>query len=101
MEGLAVVLVYGIVAAVAYRWRDRTFDGVVESLCLTCVNAVITRGTRGEEWVACNLGGALRPVKFTVRECTGHCSSHSSGKLVTIEGFAPESRDVYAEVAIS
>jgi hypothetical protein len=101
MEVLSIVLIYGIVAAIAYRWRDRTVDVAVESLCLTCVNAVVTRGTRGEEWVACNLGGALRPVKFTVRECTGHSSAHSSCKLITIEGFAPESRDVYAEVAIS
>ena len=101
MEVLSIVLIYGIVAAIAYCWRDRSFDGTVESLCLTCTNAVITRGTRCEEWVACNLGGALRPVKFTVRDCTGYCSTHSSGKLVTIEGFAPESREIYVEVDIS
>jgi hypothetical protein len=83
-----------------YPWRHRTVAGAETSLCLTCVNAVITRGTRGEEWVVCNYGGAMRPVKFTVCSCTGYCGTPSTSKLVKIEGFARDKREVYVEVAI-
>lgn len=100
MEALVIVSVCGLVAAIAYRWRDRTVDGTGTSLCLTCVNAVITQGTRGEEWVVCSYGGAMRPVKFTVCACTGHCGTRSTTKLVTIEGFARDAQEVYEEVAI-
>ena len=101
MEALVIVLVCGLVVAIAYRWRDRTVDGAGTSLCLTCVNAVVTRGTGGEERVACNYGGAMRPVKFTVCACTGYCGTQSTSKLVKIEGFARDKRGVYEEVAIS
>ena len=97
----AAVIVYTIVAAIGFVRRDRTVDGREVSLCLTCTNAVVTRGTRGQEWIACNFGGAMRAVKFTVCSCTGYCATSVSGKLVTIEGFAREKRGVYEEVAIS
>ena len=96
-----LLLVYGIVAAIGYRRRDRGVDGAEVSLCLTCVNAVVTHGTRGEECVVCNYGGAMRPMKFTVCECSGYCSTPSASKLVKIEGFAPDKSEVYVEVAIS
>ena len=50
-----------MVAAIAFRWRDRTVDDSETSLCLTCVNAVVTRGTRGEDWVARNGAGRYVP----------------------------------------
>jgi hypothetical protein len=101
MEALWIVMIYGLIAAFAYRKRDRTVDGAVAPLCLTCMNAVVARGTGGQEWVACNYGGAMRPVKFTVCECTAYCGTPGTSKLVKIEGFAREKREVYSEAAIS
>jgi len=63
--------VYAIGAAVGFARCDRTVAGREVSLCLTCTNAVVTGGTRGQEWIACNFGGAMRRVKFTVCSCTG------------------------------
>jgi hypothetical protein len=101
MEFAVAVVVYAIVAAIGFAGRDRTVHGVEVSLCLTCANAVVTRGTRGQELIACNYGGAMRAVKFTVCSCSGYRATSSSEKIVTIEGFVRESREVYAEVAIS
>ena len=101
MELAAVVIVYAIVAAIGFAKRDRTLVRAEESLCLTCPNAVVSRGSRGQEWVACNLGGAMRAVKFTVCSCTGYRATSGPERLVTIEGFAREKRGVYEEVAIS
>jgi hypothetical protein len=72
MESLAIIFVYAIVVAIGYAGRDRSIDGTETSLCLTCVNAMIIRGTRGQRRIACTFGGALLPVKFTVCECTGY-----------------------------
>ena len=101
MESLIVILIYAVVAAVAYRLQDRTIDGTTISLCLTCVNAMITRGTGGEERIACIFGGVLLPVKFTVCECTRYCSSCNTTKLVKVEGFVRDEGEVYAKIAIS
>jgi|SRR5664279_2978307 len=104
MEGWIVVGVYILVAVLGFVKRDKTSKGgraTEASLCLTCVNSVVTRGTCNEEWVACNFGGAMRGVKFTVASCSGFCGVANSNKLVTIEGFVREEREVYAEVAIS
>ena len=101
MESLIIILVYAVVAAIAYRMRDRSVDGTTVSLCLTCVNAMITRGTDGEERIACTYGGVLRPVTFTVCDCTGYCSNRNASKLVKIEGFVRDGGVLYAEVRIS
>jgi hypothetical protein len=101
MEFAAAVIVYAIVAAIGFARRDRTVHGVEVSLCLTCANAVVTCGTRGQELIACNFGGAMRSVKFTVSSCTGYRANSGPEKLVTIEGFVRETREVYEEVAIS
>ena len=74
--------------------------GADESLCLTCVNAVVTRGARGKVIVACNVAGAMRPVKFTVYHCTAFRIQGERAKLVTIEGFVRNEREACAEVAI-
>jgi hypothetical protein len=98
MGAFVLIIVYAIIAAIAFARRDRTVDGVEVSLCLTCANAVVTRGTRGNEWVACNFGGAMRAVKFTVCSCTGYRATSGPDRLVIIEGFAREAREVYEEV---
>src|SRR5271167_688755 len=98
MESLVIVLIFAIVAAIGFIRRDRSVDSTEISLCLTCVNAMITRGTHGEERVACTYGGALRPVDFTVCDCSGYCSTRNTSKLVKIEGFAQEEHQVYEEV---
>ena len=64
MEFALIVLVYAIVAAIGFARRDKTSMALTVSLCLTCANAIVTRGTRGEEWVACSYGGALRAVNL-------------------------------------
>ena len=104
MEGWIIVGIYILVAVLGFVKRDKANNGARDtdpSLCLTCVNSVVTRGTCNEEWVACNFGGAMRAVKFTVAACSGFCSAGNSNKLVTIEGFVREEREIYAEVAIS
>jgi hypothetical protein len=101
MESPIIILVYAVVAAIAYGTRDRSVDSTTVSLCLTCVNAMITRGTSGEKRIACTYGGVLRPVTFTVCECTGYCSNRNASKLVKIEGFVRDEGEVYAEVRIS
>ncbi|HZD31127.1 MAG TPA: hypothetical protein VE779_05640 [Candidatus Angelobacter sp.] len=107
MEFYFIWIMYGVICVVILMVRvviclmRKERASAEQSLCLTCVHAVVTRGTRGQKWVACNLAAALRPVKFTVCECTGHCLPSGSARLVTIEGFVPEKREVYAEVAIT
>jgi hypothetical protein len=101
MEPLVIIAIYAIVAAIGFIGRDRSVDGTNVTLCLTCVNAMITCGTRGEERTACTYGGALRPIDFTVCECTGYCSKRDTSQMVKIEGFAREEHQVYEEVAIS
>jgi hypothetical protein len=101
MEALICLLFWAVVIAgslVRGRWARRVES---ESLCLACVNAVVTRGVRGRVLVACNFGGAMRPVKFEVCQCSAFRTSAGPAKLVTIEGFVPDKREVYAEVAIS
>ena len=101
MEGVTFILsAYVLAALTKYATRPWVKEPLEPSLCLTCVNAVVTRGTRGQKWVACNLNGTFRPVKFAVCECTAFCVPGGPPKLVTIEGFAPEQREVYAKVAI-
>jgi len=100
MESIFICAVYVVIFAaipVAKRLRTRA---LVESLCLACVNAVVTRGTNGKTLVACNFGGAMRPVKFEVCQCSGFCTNAKPAKLVTIEGFVSDKREAYAEVAI-
>ena len=101
MEAVFNVLFWVAVVLIAVVRKRMTAGVEMESLCLTCVNAVVTRGKRGKVMVACNFAGAMRPVKFTVCECTGYFVPGSTSKLVKIEGFAPDQRKVYAEVAIS
>jgi len=103
MEGWMAIGVYILVAVLGFVKRDKgdkNIRATEASLCLTCVNSVVTRGTCNEEWVACNFGGAMRAVKFTVCSCSGFCDLRSSNKLVTIQGFVREEGEVYAEVAI-
>ena len=79
-----VVGVYIFVAVLRFVNRDKgdkNMRATEVSLCLTCVNSVVTRGTCDEEWVACNYGGAMRAVKFTVRSCSGF-----SGVLLRVVG---------------
>ncbi len=101
MESIVIVLAYAIVAAIGYAWRDRSIDGSNVSLCLTCVNAVVTRGSGGQELIACNLGGGLRPIVFVVCECSGFSSRLVTITPVRIEGFIREESEVYAEIRIS
>lgn len=100
MESIFFAAIYILIFAaipVVKRLRARPVD---ETLCLACVNAVVTRGARGKMLVACNFAGAMRPMKFTVCQCTGFCVKAGPAKLVTIEGFVRNEREVYAEVAI-
>ena len=102
MGVLILIVAYLIGLAASEVLQRKSNCGAQESLCLTCANAVVTRGTRGQEWITCNYGGGLRPVKFAVCECTCYRNTQSaSGNLVRIEGFARDQHEVYEEVAIS
>lgn len=99
MEWILFYIVIGLLVTAVRLVREyRNVEE--ETLCLTCVNAVVTRGVRGQKWVACNLSGNLRPVKFAVCECTAFCVPNHVPQLVTIEGFAPRPREVYARVNV-
>ncbi len=93
----AIYVVVFVAIPIAKRLRAGASE---ESLCLACVNAMVTRGTHARAMVACSFGGAMRPVKFTVCRCTGFCEKAGPAKLVTIEGFVRNEREVYTEVAI-
>ena len=43
----------------------------------------------------------MRPVKFTVCQCTGFCVKAGPATVVKIEGFVRDEREVYADVAVS
>ena len=101
METLIIVFVWAVIAALRFAVRSRPVERNQESLCLTCVNAVVTRGTNGKTLIACNFAGAMRPVKFTVCQCTGFCVKAGPATVVKIEGFVRDEREVYAEIAIS
>ena len=101
MEAILVIFVCGLLAAIGFARRDRTVTGVNVSLCLTCINAIVTHGACGEELVVCNCGGIMRPMKFAVCSCTGFREKSLNCKLVTIEGFVPNQSQVYEKVAIS
>lgn len=100
MELLVFAFVSIVVAILGYSMNDRTVDGTEVSLCLTCVNAVITRGSRSEGKIACNYAGVLRSISFTVCECTAYCGAARASKVVRIEGFVREENEVYEEIAI-
>jgi hypothetical protein len=100
MEALICLVFWmTVIAGAILRSRLNRRDAA-ESLCLACVNAVVTRGAHGKVMVACNVAGAMRPVKFAVCQCTAFCVKAGPAKLVTIEGFVRNEREVYAEVAI-
>lgn len=101
MEILIVIAVYSVVALNGFCKRDKTVELAEPSLCLTCVNSVVTRGTKNEEGIACNFAGAMRAIQFTVSSSSGFRSTATSNTLVTIEGFVRDKREAYAEVAIS
>jgi hypothetical protein len=95
MELLVSVVRYAIVAAIRYTAHERSVTCEEASLCLTCVQAMVTRGGRARQ------RGAPWGVDFFVRECTRHRTTESAPSLVRIEGFACERREVYAEIARS
>ena len=101
MELLSFLMICGVAGAIGHVLRDRAVSGTQVSLCLACTNAVITRGTSGQQTIACNYGGAMRPMKFVVCECTGYGNKGNTPTLVKIAGFVREERDIYEEVAIS
>ena len=84
MEALICLVFWGVVIAGAVLRGQLALRIASESLCLACVNAVVTRGVGGKVLVACNFGGAMRPVKFTVCQCTGFCVKAGPAKLVKI-----------------
>jgi len=91
VEFAVFVFACAIVTAIRFAKSARTPVPPKESQCLTCMYVVLTRGTRGEEWIACSYGGAMRAIKFTVCWCTAYRATSVSEKLVTTEGFARES----------
>ena len=101
METLIIIFVWAVIAALRFAARSRPVESNQESLCLICVNAMVTRGTNGKTLIACNFAGAMRPVEFTVCQCTGFCVKADPAKLVKIEGFVRDEREGYEEVAIS
>ena len=101
MESLICLMFWLVVIAGAMVRARLDQRNAEETLCLACVNAMVTHGVRGKILVACNFAGAMRPMKFTVCQCTGFCVKTGPAKLVTIEGFVPDKQKVYAEVAIT
>jgi hypothetical protein len=70
-----------------------------EALCPTCVYAVSQKGFSGEELTSCNLGGALRELKFAVCECNAYVDRTAS-KPERIVGFVRPQRSAKPRVTI-
>jgi len=97
-----IIVISGAVPAIERRLREREQRRrEVETLCLSCTNSLVMRSQRGNVFVTCNFGGAMRPLKIAVCECSGFRPKGPVAELVTIEGFIREEREVYAEIAVS
>lgn len=64
-------------------FRDWT---AVEPLCRGCAFAHIERSFFGEDWIFCNSGVAMRPLRYRVCECTGYVNCEAA-KPSKITGF--------------
>jgi hypothetical protein len=98
----AVIPILVAVARILLRKRQTMVSVLREgTLCRTCANSHMVKGFSGNELTSCTFGGALRPMKFEVRECTGFTSRLVTISPVRIEGFVREKNEVYAEVRIA
>ena len=100
MEWIRLISIWIGIALFKTSVRYRKVRREVQTLCLACTNALVTRTSRGNVLVNCIYGGTVRTVKATVCECTGYGPRGVGGKLVTIEGFVRDEPVVYEEVAI-
>src|ERR1017187_6010130 len=66
------------------------------TLCRTCVNSHVVKGSDGKELISCTFGGTLRAIKFEVSECTGFSNRLVTITPVRVEGFVRNSNEVYA-----
>lgn len=99
-----IFIVWIVMALVRTLSRERepvTIGRRPETLCRTCANAHMVKGFRGKELIACTFGGTLRRMKFEVRDCTGFSNRLVNISPVCVTGFAPQTREVYAEVRIA
>jgi hypothetical protein len=100
MEWIGLISIWIGIALYKASVRYRMARSEMKTLCLACTNALVTRTSRSNVLVNCIYGGAVRPVKVAVCECTGYAPRGAGGKLVTIEGFVRDEPVVYEEVAI-
>ena len=63
-----------------------------EALCPTCVYSITQKGFEGEELTCCNLGGALRELRFPVSECTGYVDRRAVQPARTAGFVRPQRR---------
>src|SRR5664279_1208399 len=99
-----IPVIWIVIAILRIVFRERETVAVEQrqgTLCRACVNVHMVKGFSGKELISCTFGGALRPIKFEVRECTGFSNRLVTISPVRIAGFVREENEVYAEVRIA
>src|ERR1017187_5948396 len=93
----AIVSILVAVVQTALRKRQ-TMVTIMSAgtLCRTCVNSHVVKGSGGKELISCTFGGTLRAIKFEVSECTGFSNRLVTITPVRVEGFVRNSNEVYA-----
>ena len=96
-----VIAIFITVLRIVLRKRE-TMVTIMRAgtLCRTCVNSHVVKGSGGKELISCTFGGALRAIKFEVSECTGFSNRLVTITPVRVEGFVRNSNEVYVEVRI-
>jgi hypothetical protein len=98
-----IPIIWIAIAVLRIIFRERGIVAIVErpgALCRSCASAHLVRGFSGKERIWCAFGGAPRPVKFEVRECSGFSSRLVSIAPVRVQGFIRKKSEVLAEVRI-
>jgi hypothetical protein len=99
-----IPIVWIVIAILRIVFRERETVAIVQrqgTLCRTCVNSHMVKGFSGKELISCTFGGALRPIKFEVRECSGFGDRLVTITPVRVVGFVREANEVYAEIRIA
>jgi|SRR5271165_3593008 len=97
-------IVWLVIAILRIVFRERETVAIVQSqgtLCRMCVNSRMVKGFSGKELISCTFGGALRPIKFEVRECSGFGDRLVTISPVRVVGFVREEKEVYAKIRIA
>lgn len=107
MESM-VMIIFAIVFALIRIWiaqsgsdevNSRPSDKAEKPLCNTCTCSLIRNDGSGKEFIFCNYGGRMIPVKFVVTECSGYENSRIE-RPSKIAGFIKPGRRLPNNVTV-